>query len=40
MHVRKMKTIGSQALKLRMAFEETFKLWEVVTSLRLMHSLN
>lgn len=40
MHVRKMETIGSQALMLRMAFEENFKLWEVVTSLRRIHSLN
>lgn len=40
MHVRKLKTKGSQALKLGMAFEENFKLWEVVTSLRHIHSLN
>lgn len=35
-----MKTTGSQALKLRMPFEEKFKLWETVTSLRHVHSLN
>lgn len=40
MHLRKLKTKGSQALKLGMAFEENFKLWEVVTSLRHIHPLN
>lgn len=40
MHVRKMKTTGSQTLKLRTAFEENFKLWAAVTSLRHIHSLN
>lgn len=40
MHIRKKKTIGSQALKLRTPFEEKFKLWEAVTSLRHIHSLN
>lgn len=40
MHVRKIKTIGNQILKLRMDFEENFKLWEVVTRLRHIHSLN